>query len=341
MLELKSKAKPKALPKPVKRGLVDTERIVKHLRTNEEPAHPKEWAETGWDKPHWKNCVSEETKKKKAEAKYTSRASAAGSSTDQVAIGVSPIASVGWKDPEGKGTHAGACSSIKPGVQSSRAGARSSAAPEKKESFEDRWNAADQTASRVSAKPPKPKYCFRYQRDGCKFGEDCPYLHELKSTPSKAAPRSSQSSGDLHHLMVGSSGKPQGERLDLTVDSGAAVSAIPRDAAKGFPTVQEAEPKNYTSASGHSVTTLGSKRTQLQFQNGTTGAVDFQVMDVPKPLLSVSKVLKKGYRVVFDTECSYIENKSTGLWYKLYERGGVFVLPTWLCCPNGGQAAKP
>ena len=129
--------------------------------------------------------------------------------------------------------------------------------------------------------------------------------------------------------------------MDLTVDSGAAVSAIPRDAAKGFPTVQEAEPKNYTSASGHSVPTLGSKRAKLQFQNGTTGAVDFQVMDVPKPLLSVSKVLKKGYRVVFDTECSYIENKSTGVWFKLYERGGVFVLPAWLCCPNERQAAKP
>ena len=58
------------------------------------------------------------------------------------------------------------------------------------------------------------------------------------------------------------------ERLDLTVDSGAAVSAIPRDAAKEFPTVQDKEPKNYTSASGHAVPTLGSKRTVLRFQNG-------------------------------------------------------------------------
>ena len=86
--------------------------------------------------------------------------------------------------------------------------------------------------------------------------------------------------------------------------------------------------------------TLGNKTPILQFQNGTTGAVDFNVMDVPKPLLSVSKVLQRGYRVVFDAECSYIESKKTGEWFRLYERGGVFVLPSWLCCPNSGQAAR-
>ena len=60
-----------------------------------------------------------------------------------------------------------------------------------------------------------------------------------------------------------------------------------------------------------------------------------------KPLLSVSNVLKKGYRVVFDAEesgGSYIEHKETGEWFRLYERNGVFVLPSWVVCPNVGQA---
>ena len=135
--------------------------------------------------------------------------------------------------------------------------------------------------------------------------------------------------------------RPSQERLDLTVDSGAAVSALPRDAAQGYPTTEDREPKTYTSASGHAVPTLGSKRTVLCFQNGKTGTVEFDVMDVPKPLLSVSKIIQKGYRVIFDTNGSYIENKINGEWFKLHERGGVFVLPSWLCYPNGGQAAKP
>ena len=191
---------------------------------------------------------------------------------------------------------------------------------------------SSQTPTETAKAATKPKYCFRYQKDGCKLGDSCPYLHEVKSTPSKASAPQPGSSGDLFGLS-------HSGRLDLTVDSGAAVSAIPRDAAQLYETT-EAEPKTYTSASGHAVPTLGCKRTVLRFQNGKTGAVEFDVMDVPKPLLSVSKVLKKGYRVVFDTECSYIENKKNGEWFKLYERGGVFVLPSWLCHPNGGQASK-
>ena len=211
---------------------------------------------------------------------------------------------------------------------------------------EAQWSSHGQAALGVSpnasttAKTTKPKFCFRFQKDGCKLGDECPYLHEIKSAPSKAsAPKPPGSSGDLFPLTASSVRSSQ-ERLDLTVDSGAAVSAIPRDAAKSFPTVQDKEPKNYTSASGHAVPTLGSKRTVLRFQSGKTGAVEFDVMDVPKPLLSVSKVLQKGYWVIFDTDCSYIENKVTGEWFKLYERGGVFVLPSWLCYPNEGQAAK-
>ena len=62
-------------------------------------------------------------------------------------------------------------------------------------------------------------------------------------------------------------------------------------------------------------------------------------MDVSKPLLSVSRMVKRGYRVVFDTEQnggSYIESKD-GTWFKVYERNGVYVLPSWVR-PFEGQA---
>ena len=63
-------------------------------------------------------------------------------------------------------------------------------------------------------------------------------------------------------------------------------------------------------------------------------------MDISKPFLSVSKVLKRGYKVIFDAEDdegSWIVHKSTNAWYRLYERGGVFVLPAWLLSPNERQ----
>ena len=48
-----------------------------------------------------------------------------------------------------------------------------------------------------------------------------------------------------------------------------------------------------------------------------------------KPLFSTSSLVKAGYRVVHD-DVSYIECKTTGTKFKIYERGGVYVMPTWI-----------
>ena len=58
-----------------------------------------------------------------------------------------------------------------------------------------------------------------------------------------------------------------------------------------------------------------------------------QVMEVNKALLSVSRMVKAGNRVVFDEEGSYIEHKTSGEWIPLEERGGVYVLKMWI--PKG------
>ena len=76
----------------------------------------------------------------------------------------------------------------------------------------------------------------------------------------------------------------------------------------------------------------------LHFQNDTTGPVQFEVMDVSKPLLSVSRVVAKGYRVVFDDDeyGSYMLHKDSNTYYKLYEKNGVYVMPGWVV-PFQGQ----
>ena len=56
-------------------------------------------------------------------------------------------------------------------------------------------------------------------------------------------------------------------------------------------------------------------------------------MDVSKPLLSVSRMVKRGYRVVFDSEQnggSYARHMASDKRYRLHERNGVYVLPSWV-----------
>ena len=52
--------------------------------------------------------------------------------------------------------------------------------------------------------------------------------------------------------------------------------------------------------------------------------------DANKAVLSVSKIVGKGCRVVFDGDGSFIENKSSGQWVPLEQRHGMYVLRMWV-----------
>ena len=55
-----------------------------------------------------------------------------------------------------------------------------------------------------------------------------------------------------------------------------------------------------------------------------------QVTEVHKGFLSVFKLASKGCRVVFEEGGCYIENKATGDWIPLEERGGMYYLKMWV-----------
>ena len=55
-----------------------------------------------------------------------------------------------------------------------------------------------------------------------------------------------------------------------------------------------------------------------------------QVTDVDSPLLSVSKIVAGGYRVVFDDGGSYIEDKESGECMSLRYDGHMYLLRLWV-----------
>ena len=64
-------------------------------------------------------------------------------------------------------------------------------------------------------------------------------------------------------------------------------------------------------ADGTQIPNLGERKFLGFIEDGTANAVTAQVCTVNQTLMSVSKITKRGNRVVFDDEGSYIEDKAS------------------------------
>ena len=120
----------------------------------------------------------------------------------------------------------------------------------------------------------------------------------------------------------------------ITIDSGAADSVIPPNWLPQFPKVKgvaATEGIGYIAANGERIPNEGEQRVSFVTREGQKKGIVFQVAPVNKPLGSVSKIVHKGHRVVFDDGpgASYILNKQTGQKTELTERNGVYVLDAW------------
>ena len=85
----------------------------------------------------------------------------------------------------------------------------------------------------------------------------------------------------------------------------------------------------YEVANGIRIPNLGEKKFVGITDEGVSRKMVAQVCDVNKGLLSVSRVIHNGSRVVFDSDGSYIEDKTNGEVINLTERNGMFMLKMW------------
>lgn len=113
----------------------------------------------------------------------------------------------------------------------------------------------------------------------------------------------------------------------ITVDSGAAESVIPKDLLKEIPTQESEGSRNgvqYIAANGGKMPNLGEKKVHFKTKDGMESNVVFQVTHARKPLASVSKIVKKGNRVVFEPGKAYIQNIPSGKRIELEEANGTY-----------------
>ena len=99
----------------------------------------------------------------------------------------------------------------------------------------------------------------------------------------------------------------------------------------------------YIAANGAKIPNL--EQLVLPFQNadGTQGKILFQVAQITKPLVSVSKLIEEGHIVVFDEvpdelgnggHGSYIEHKASGKRMALKLERGVFIIDAFTVPEN-------
>jgi hypothetical protein len=120
------------------------------------------------------------------------------------------------------------------------------------------------------------------------------------------------------------------EIIEATIDSGAAVSIMPEGTCCSYPiedTVESLKGVWYSAAGGQQIADQGSRRLQLQQDDGSTVVATVKVGKVRKVLLSVAKIVAKGHTVVFSSsQPSCIYHDATGRCQMLREKAGVFVL---------------
>ena len=121
------------------------------------------------------------------------------------------------------------------------------------------------------------------------------------------------------------------QEIDFMVDSGASDTVIPPNIDPNVELQQSMGSKMgvmYKAANGDEIPNLGeyTLKGQVATQWGWSEekAVIAQCANITQPLMSVSKLVKNGYQVVFSSQGSYIQNEHTGENIPVTKQNGTY-----------------
>ena len=121
------------------------------------------------------------------------------------------------------------------------------------------------------------------------------------------------------------------EELEVTVDSGAAVTVMPAEMCKYVPTEKTNDIGPFRAANGATIANHGMRSLKGLDENNMPMGFHTHVAGVNKFLASVNKLTEAGHRVEFDEETGHkIINKKTGSVRYMTKQSEVFKLPMWV-----------
>ena len=127
--------------------------------------------------------------------------------------------------------------------------------------------------------------------------------------------------------------------IEVTVDSGACETVMPSDVCPGIMVHRSScsHGAEYEVANGESLPNLGERRCLLMSLGSTSAKhITFQVADVHKPLLSVSRCADMGFRCILEKHGGYLEHTS-GERIQLQRRDNLYVMRAWVKNNPDGQ----
>ena len=123
------------------------------------------------------------------------------------------------------------------------------------------------------------------------------------------------------------------EEIELAVDSGATETVVGEEMLHSIKTTEGESFKRgveYEVANGVTIPNLGEKCFVAVAEEGQRRRMRAQVCAVNKALLSVSRMVHAGNRVVFEQSGSYVEDLQSGERMQMVERGGMSMLKVWV-----------
>ena len=125
-------------------------------------------------------------------------------------------------------------------------------------------------------------------------------------------------------------------KIATIVDSGACKHVTPKGIFSLITTQTEASKSGHMfyGADGKPIANLGQQTMVGTSEEGQQIILPFEVAPITRPLASVAEIVSKKHRVVFDKECSYVEDKASGRWVELRQEGNLYFLDLWTQVPE-------
>ena len=135
------------------------------------------------------------------------------------------------------------------------------------------------------------------------------------------------------------------QEVELTADTGACDTVIPRNMCSTIPIVpspQSERGMEYEVATGEAIPNLGERRCEMWTEGAAAPkAISMQVADVHKALLSLSRCADMGFESRFGSAFGCLIDTQSGEVIPLQRKGNLYVLKAWIRAAPASPFGRP